>query len=650
MSAQNRDRERDLNQRVQAAISLESVSSAESFVSAPLFGGRIGAEGNAGGSIEAMSGLGSSMSTLPSVSEFRTPAVSTHTLTSGGEDEGGIELSANHHHNQSTDDDDENEEEEVAESMLGKPLVHVNMRETLLSTPPPPLVVTLTPPTPPVAGVGAVPGTAQEGISSAVSGAINGQPSTSPSTPPAGTRKQGPRTLETLAGQSVRVGGGLIGAGLPTPPAKQSPHDAQSQSQATGREVPGGNTSSRHGSPSIERGTDPQRRATGSPTALRSTIAADRVVSSPPAQNSSSLNPGARVVALSKQQSPPPPSGPNRPTVLTSASSKNRDEQQQRPLFAWEKRMIAGDEVAPGEVEVVYPQPGGPRAFSSEDLSELLQKPLLAVPEEDFEKEGSPSSDSVEVQIEPNTHVSPTNRQPSPIKKTGGPTEPTPSGFRLSTTTTTTTAIIPTNSTIAGAITDVKDSQSNGGAPDEEALAAAANSTGPEDEAPDEAKIRSGLEYLQMAARMTEARDALFRRARLVNDVSAVLAIVGLALAIAVQECIIADAFGGGGPAPGAGGAEAGGGGRPELNAGALVAMRSIVTASTAVLLALNIYFQKLVLKEKLVRSTLEYNISRVSSAAQCKAIVPLCMCSHTNKSIKMLKSLKCVHRMFVFR
>lgn len=608
MSAQNRDRERDLNQRVQAAISLESVSSAESFVSAPLFGGRIGAGGNAGGSIEAMSGLGSSMSTLPSVSEFRTPAVSTHTLTSGGEDEGGIELSASHHRDQRTDDDDKEneEEEEVAESMLGKPLVHVNMRETLLSTPPPPLVVTLTPPTPPVAGVGAVQGTAQEGISSAVSGAINGQPSSSPSTPPAGTRKQGPGTLETLAGQSVRVGGGLIGAGLPTPPAKQPPHDAQSQSKATGREVPGSNTSSRHGSPSDERGTDPQRRATGSPTAHRSTIAADRVVSSPPAQNSSSsLNPGARVVALSKQQSPPPPSGPNRPPVPTSASSKNRDEQQQRPLFAWEKRMIAGDEVAPGEVEVVYPQPGGPRAFSSEDLSELLQKPLLAVPEEDFEKEGSPSSDSVEVQIEPNRHVSPTNRQPSPIKRTGGPTEPTQSGSRLSTTITT-TSIIPTNSTIAGAITDVKDSQSNGGAPGEEALAAAANSTGPEDEAPDEAKIRSGLEYLQMAARMTEARDALFRRARLVNDVSAVLAIVGLALAIAVQECIIADAFGGGGPAPGAGGAEAGGGGRRELNAGALVAMRSIVTVSTAVLLALNIYFQKLVLKEKLVRSTLE--------------------------------------------
>ena len=560
MSAPNRDCEWNLNRRSPlVAKSLESVSSLDSFASAPLLvgGGGSGGSGGSNNSLESLSTIGN-MSSLPSVSGFCTPAASNHTLTDGDDgspvDKQVIELSVRDHHDVRI----ANDEEEASESALGEPLVQVNMRDTLRSKQP---LLTLTPSTPPVPTVGAVQGTSPVGISSTVSGAINARSPRSPEA--ADTRKQSTASgaVEKLAGQSVSVGlsGAGISSSIPKPqtatlaPSETSP----SRENASGypqRASPPGHVK------------DPQRRATAPPIDARTTTPLDSTSGS---ANTRSSNSPKNRSATDVEFLPPPHAFES-----TVVASESRDEQQRCPASGWEHRLVAGDEVAPGEVEVVVVQSNGARAASPGGLSpsSLLRKPLMAVPEEESDRESTRSRESAEVRLEPKRHVSSALRQASPS----------------------TAGVFQTFSK------DGKGSYID-------ALVTPA-STGHDDSR--HAKIHSGLEYLQRAGLVTEKRDAIFRRARLVNDVSAALALMGLALAIAVQECIITDAFGSGGDGsstegPGmSAGAQAEGGRGRELNAGPLVAMRSVVTASTVVLLVLNIYYQTFVLKGKLVRST----------------------------------------------
>lgn len=596
------------NRRVLAATSLESMSSVDSFASAPLLvdaaGGNGGGSGRSNASIESLSALGS-MSTLPSFSNFRTPAASTHTLSGG--DEGAraevIEISVLDHRNHQIDDEDDEEGDEGDENesaggnwALGKPLVHVNMRDTIRNTQPPrPPIVTLTPPTPDVAVVGAAQQTTPVGISSAVSGAIGGP--SDRSAPAADTRKQkaaaGPRAIETLAEQSVRVG--LSGAGLSTS-APQPPQPvplgvgAHSSSRESGRELPARAPLSASDSREGVRYSYLQRRRASAPP--------PSAPQSERASGSGSLSPRTSATGVELQLRPPAP--PIAPRALGAAApvavSKNRGEQQlQRLASAWERRAMAGgEESAPGEVQVAIVRPGDvlvPSAGAVRAVP-LFRQPLLAVQEEDSERESTHSHDSAEVQLEAKIHATRTScRQPSSSATSvsiSGPKEHSVHQFTASTTAPTATAAA--NEKEVG-----NDGRGAGGA-----SAKAASTGGPENSR--ESKMSSAFEYLQASARATRAQEALFRRAALVNDVSAALALVGLALAIAVQECIITDAFGGGGEGANSQ-AEGKGVGVRELNAGPLVAMRSLVTASTALLVGLNLYYQTLVLKCKLVRA-----------------------------------------------
>ena len=599
MSATDRDREWDLNRCPPlAAKSLESMSSMDSFASAPLLvgGGGAGDSGGSNNSIESMSALGS-MSPLPSVSDFRTPAASIRTLTDGDDgapvNEQVIELSVRDHHGFHIANDEEVEDDEVeaSESALGEPLVHVNMRDTLRSPQP---LLTLTPPTPPVTSIGAVQGMSPVGISNTVSGAINAHSQRSPEA--ADKRKQSVASgaVEKLAGQSVRVG--LSGAGVsssilqsaPFAPSGTTPSREKASDSPQRASPPGPTTGAEHV-------RDPQRRDTAPPIAARSTSVSANTRSS----NSPTNRPATGVESL-----PPPP--PSRAIESPLVASKARDEQPRRAASTWEQRLVAGEEVAPGEVDVVVVQISGARAASPGGLSasSLLRKPLMAVPEEESDRESVRSRVSPEVQ---SLEVRMSGLRQALPSATGVFQIASKDQTVLWPTTSTGTA-----ATAATTAVDIeKEVRKDSRGADVDALVTAA-STGKYDSR--DAKNRSGLEYLKRAALATEKQDAIFRRARLVNDVSAALALVGFALAIAVQECIITDAFGGGGEgssAEGQGasaGAQAEGGrGRPELNAGPLVAMRLVVTASTALLLALNLYYQTLVLKGKLVRSTYSY-------------------------------------------